>query len=340
MMNDKKLKDLMVNVNLKKFQKGSPIMSAMPMMKGNMNMNQKKFLGKTGNNMIARFSDHDKDMVVSGIDCFGFNRKRHDDGQLQESELESRLEENIEDKAEKMIGYRKFPNSPVEEKPEKKVSTEDLVEQRRKDLEKMQAEEEKERKFKTYEEQVERREEYKRKGFFGKLLSKDPDKQEKEIRRKKLEAERLGIKVSELKGTGIYDSDYSTSEKLKILKNRINEARTEKERFKRINEYKELKAKGEVRKVQAEIAKRKFQSNKGYSMQQRSMGSQNLDFGSLLNGTQPARIFNTVEDVGASEGQGVGVTTFFAKRQSGNLGVNTFMDFSKQGKKSKRKGFL
>ena len=43
---------------------------------------QRTFLKRTKRNDSARFTDHDRDGVISGLDCFPFNKKRHNAPQV------------------------------------------------------------------------------------------------------------------------------------------------------------------------------------------------------------------------------------------------------------------
>ena len=64
------------------FPKSKPIGSLFPKMKKqksiipNIKMPQQQFLKRTSG-MKQRFTDHDRDGVVSGLDCFPFDKKRH-----------------------------------------------------------------------------------------------------------------------------------------------------------------------------------------------------------------------------------------------------------------------
>lgn len=47
-------------------------------LKGGLNTSQKNFLGSSRGLNKNRFIDHDKDGVISGMDCFPFDKSRHD----------------------------------------------------------------------------------------------------------------------------------------------------------------------------------------------------------------------------------------------------------------------
>lgn len=74
-----------INGNKSKKKVKDPFMNILPTsqpVKPLKSMPQKVFLQKTKRNPSARFTDHDKDGVISGLDCYPFNKRKHNTTQV------------------------------------------------------------------------------------------------------------------------------------------------------------------------------------------------------------------------------------------------------------------
>jgi len=83
----KKSKDPFANL----FPNQKPLKSLFPKQKPiipNINLSQKRYLKKTRGVQTRRFYDRDGDRVINGLDCFPFNKKKHNDDELYQQMLQ------------------------------------------------------------------------------------------------------------------------------------------------------------------------------------------------------------------------------------------------------------
>lgn len=109
------------------FPKGKPI----PHNKG---MSQKEFLRRTIGNPTARFSNFDGSGIIAGVDCYPFNKRRHDDGsfdtkveaEYEQAKQEEKLrkeEAKTKEEADKKAGKTgaEFDEEDMDKEPELKT---------------------------------------------------------------------------------------------------------------------------------------------------------------------------------------------------------------------------